>query len=120
MRMILVAAVTLVLAACAEDQPSTAVTGEACQPWLATRAKQGVDPAALNAKGPDICACLVDELNKDGVLSREDKAAVTDYFAVFKSPVKRDPAYGHISQDGRKALSASLKRCAARAGVDLE
>ena len=122
MRLFLYAAVALSLAACGEDQPPTAVTADGCQPWVEARANQGApaNVAALRAKAPDICACLVDDLNKEGALSAADKAAVTTYFSVFKNPVKRDPAYGHISQDGRKALSGGLKQCAAKSGLDLE
>lgn len=122
MRLILCAAVALSVSACGDDQPATAVTADGCQPWIEWKAKQdaSVDAAALRAKAPDICACLVDELNKEDALSAEDKAAVTTYFSVFKNPVKRDPAYGHISQDGRKTLSGSLKRCAQKSGFDLE
>jgi hypothetical protein len=100
----------------------TTITTRACEPWIRRRVKKldrGDAQAAQGKAGP-ICACIVQTLYKPGALKSADGAALNTYFTVFGNPVKRDPAYGHISQDGRKTLHTAARQCAERQGVDLK
>jgi hypothetical protein len=53
-------------------------------------------------------------------MAAADAKALKTYFTVFSNPVKRDPAYGHISQAGRRSLDSVSRQCAKKQGLDLK
>lgn len=101
-----------------KDVVSTKPTVAMCAAWVRFRATKlpAADATVAQARAEPVCKCILKQLTAAGALNEGDQEAVRTFFIVFSNPVKRDPAWGHISQDGRRALSTALTGCAKQAG----